>query len=72
MESSLYAAATSRDLKSLAKMQSSGVNILQEATPTGNTALHLAAYNGHVNIVKMLLQLMNRDIEAGRQPQQRS
>ncbi|KAH9319389.1 hypothetical protein KI387_021158, partial [Taxus chinensis] len=66
MDKRLYSAATSGNVQALTKLQESGgLNVFHEITPTRNTALHLAAYHGHLRMVKKLLQIMNHDIEAG-------
>ncbi|KAH9319557.1 hypothetical protein KI387_021326, partial [Taxus chinensis] len=66
MDKTLYSVATSGNVNALTKLQESGrQNIFHEITPTRNTALHLAAYHGHLQMVKKLLLTINEDIEAG-------
>ncbi|KAH9319554.1 hypothetical protein KI387_021323, partial [Taxus chinensis] len=67
MDKILYAAVTSGNVEMYSKLIDNGLNILQQVTPTRNTSLHLAAYHGHLQIIEMFLQLMNKDIEAGNQ-----
>ncbi|GLJ52027.1 hypothetical protein SUGI_1106010 [Cryptomeria japonica] len=67
MEKNLYTAVISDNLKALTRLQGDDLNILQQLTPTRNTALHVAAYHGHLQSVRMLLSLLNQDIEAGNQ-----
>ncbi|GLJ51637.1 hypothetical protein SUGI_1097460 [Cryptomeria japonica] len=67
MERKLYDAVKLGDSEALKSFQDNGLNILQQITPTKNTALHVAAYHGHLGAVKMMVQLMDRDIEVGNQ-----
>ncbi|KAH9316371.1 hypothetical protein KI387_024998, partial [Taxus chinensis] len=66
MNRRLYKAAESGNVGELKELIKNKIEVLGEVTSEGNTALHLAAYNGHSQFVEELLKLNKQDSEAGR------
>ncbi|KAH9329142.1 hypothetical protein KI387_001250, partial [Taxus chinensis] len=59
MDTRLYEAAARGNVSALSEfMNERGSHLLSEVTPGGNTALHLAAYYNHLEIVRVLLQYL--------------
>ncbi|XP_057851606.1 uncharacterized protein LOC131061792 [Cryptomeria japonica] len=65
MDPELYKAAKRGKIHALGKFPS--YQILERVSPQKNTALHIAASNGHVSFVMKLVEIFKADIEVGHQ-----
>ncbi|XP_057858219.1 ankyrin repeat-containing protein At5g02620 isoform X1 [Cryptomeria japonica] len=64
MATDLLSAAISGNVNELQRCRERRLNILSQKTPAGETALHMAARNGHQKFVEKLLELPGEDAEA--------
>ncbi|KAH9294772.1 hypothetical protein KI387_038360 [Taxus chinensis] len=67
MDTRLYKAAEVGDVYVLNRLVKGNLKVLQEVTPLGNTALHIAASHGDLLFVEKLLQLVKQDLVVGRE-----
>ncbi|KAH9316265.1 hypothetical protein KI387_024892 [Taxus chinensis] len=68
MDTRLYQAAESGNVKALNDLlDGCNLDVLHQVTPRGNTALHIAAYNGRFEFVKKLLEINQEDCEQGKE-----